>query len=417
MLDKEKVGKRIAYYRKDRGFTQKELAGLLNISYQAVSKWEAGNSFPTVDMLYEIAKILNVTVDLLLNDNLWDNRWISYSDTGLDTAKLYALKKEMMKLNSKDTRLVSSHYADACIFQMETTRDDVYSCVTCVPGSKERLAREHKYNREICEDVAASAMNFTLQHGLKPILLKAMIVCGNYDKEQLYLMAQSFQKICERNDVMFGGMEIAAQPVNYNVDEYVLSATVVGVQKREKLLNTSNIQLQDVLIGIKTEGIDGTNYPFVKVMLDRKPGLLYSKIDEEKYFLEELLKPGTAFTREIMSLMEKGYLHSAFRVPNRLVKQKLWSDLPDGLLAVIELSAIPITPLYRFLHEQDMIGESVFPYHFHMGIGMIVVVPPDKCEEAMQVIRQFSECYRIGQIESDMEYKGEKVRMQGKLAW
>ena len=68
MLDKEKVGKRIAYYRKERGLTQKDLAGLLNISYQAVSKWEAGNSFPTVEMLYEFAMILNVTVDLLLND-------------------------------------------------------------------------------------------------------------------------------------------------------------------------------------------------------------------------------------------------------------------------------------------------------------------------------------------------------------
>lgn len=419
MLDKEKVGKRIAYYRKDRGLTQKELAGLLNISYQAVSKWEAGNSFPTVEMLYEIANILNVTVDLLLNEKLWDSRWISYRDTGLDTVKLYALKDEILKLNSEDERLLYSDYADACLFQMDTTQspDTVYSFVTCVPGSKERLAREHRYNQEICADVAASAMNFTVQHGLKPVILKAMIVCGNYDREQLYRMAQAFQRTCEQNDVMFAGMEIAAQPVNYNVDEYVLSAAVVGTQRKEKLLNRSNIKAGDVIIGIKTEGIDGTNYPCVKVMLDRKPGLLYAKIDEEKYFLEELLKPSTAFAREIMALVDKGCLQGAFRVPNSLVKQCLWGDLPGGLLAEIDLSRIPVTPLYRFLHEQDMIGESVFPYHFHLGIGMVAVVRSEKCEEAMQVIRQYSECYQIGQIKPDTEHKGEKVRMKGQLAW
>ena len=41
---------------------EKALAALLNISYQAVSKWEAGISLPTVEMLYDIAKILNIKV-------------------------------------------------------------------------------------------------------------------------------------------------------------------------------------------------------------------------------------------------------------------------------------------------------------------------------------------------------------------
>ena len=152
-------------------------------------------------------------------------------------------------------------------------------------------------------------------------------------------------------------------------------------------------------------------------MMDRKPGLLYARIDEEKYFLEELLKPGKAYAKEILDLLDIGCLHGAFRVPNSMVKQCLWGDLQEGLLATIDLTAIPVTPLYRFLHKQDMIGEQVFPYHFHMGIGMIVVVPAEKCEQAMSVIRQYTECYRIGQIDTDSEHKGEKVRMKGRIAW
>ena len=46
MLDREKVGKAIAEQRKIKGMTQRNLADLLNVSYQAVSRWEQGISLP-----------------------------------------------------------------------------------------------------------------------------------------------------------------------------------------------------------------------------------------------------------------------------------------------------------------------------------------------------------------------------------
>ena len=69
LLNKEEIGKRIAFFRKEKGITQRELADLLHISYQAVSKWESGKSLPTVEMLYEISNLLHVTADMLLNEN------------------------------------------------------------------------------------------------------------------------------------------------------------------------------------------------------------------------------------------------------------------------------------------------------------------------------------------------------------
>lgn len=185
------------------------------------------------------------------------------------------------KRGSRSGNIISANYADAYLFQIDTSRmrEPVYSCITCVPGSKEKLAKKYGYNQEICADVAASAMNHILQHGMRPVILKGMIVCGNYSHDQLYLMAQSFQKICEENQVSFAGMEIAAQPVNYGPEDYELSATVVGVQDRDKLLTGNCLREGDVLIGIRTEGIDGTNYPIVKIILDKNPALYHAKID------------------------------------------------------------------------------------------------------------------------------------------
>ena len=424
MLDRENIGKRIAFYRKEKGMTQKELANHLNISYQAVSKWEAGKSLPTIEMFYEISNLLNVNIDTLLNENAWKNRRITYWDSGLDTDKLHALKREIMGLTSTDENLLSAHYADTCLFKIDTSQmqEPIFSCITCVPGSKEKLAKEYKYNREVCADAAASAINFTLKYGMKPIILKAMVTCGNYNQEQLYLMAQSFQKVCETNRIMYAGMEIAAQPVNYSPEEYWVSATVMGVQDKHKVLSGSNIQQGDVLIGIKTDGIEGTSYPFVKVMLDKKPELFHAKIDEEHYFIEELLKANSAYAREITALQEKGYLHGAFRIGNGLLNNNAWNnrgwnEIPEGLSACIDLSTLPVMPLYRFLFEQDMIGENVFPYHFHMGIGMAAVVPEQHFKESMELIGQFSECWRIGQIETDNTYTERNICTRGQIPW
>lgn len=53
--------------RKEKGLTQEDLAKRLNISRQAVSKWENGNSLPSVDLFDSIAKEFDVTLDMLLN--------------------------------------------------------------------------------------------------------------------------------------------------------------------------------------------------------------------------------------------------------------------------------------------------------------------------------------------------------------
>jgi len=53
--------------RKQRGFTQEELADLLYVSRTAVSRWESGRGYPNIDSLKAIAALFSVTVDELLS--------------------------------------------------------------------------------------------------------------------------------------------------------------------------------------------------------------------------------------------------------------------------------------------------------------------------------------------------------------
>ena len=57
--------------RKNRGLTQEELAEALYVSRTAVSKWESGRGYPSIDSLKEISKYFSVTIDeLLSSENL-----------------------------------------------------------------------------------------------------------------------------------------------------------------------------------------------------------------------------------------------------------------------------------------------------------------------------------------------------------
>lgn len=67
---KNNLGSNIRFFRKNKGFTQEELAGMLGVTPQAVSRWESEAGLPDVSMIVPIAQILNITTDALLGYNL-----------------------------------------------------------------------------------------------------------------------------------------------------------------------------------------------------------------------------------------------------------------------------------------------------------------------------------------------------------
>ncbi len=66
MFSTQKFGGYLSRLRKDRDMTQSELADKLNLTRQAISKYETGDSFPDVTILVEIANIFHVTLDELI---------------------------------------------------------------------------------------------------------------------------------------------------------------------------------------------------------------------------------------------------------------------------------------------------------------------------------------------------------------
>jgi len=69
-MDGEKMGNLLCQLRKERNMTQRQVAEILNVSTQAVSKWERGQGCPDVGQLPALSKLFGVAMDCLLTGNL-----------------------------------------------------------------------------------------------------------------------------------------------------------------------------------------------------------------------------------------------------------------------------------------------------------------------------------------------------------
>ena len=66
------IGETIAYFRKQKGLTQSELAEKMNVTDKAVSKWERNLSCPDINTISKLADILDVSVEELLKTKKQD---------------------------------------------------------------------------------------------------------------------------------------------------------------------------------------------------------------------------------------------------------------------------------------------------------------------------------------------------------
>ena len=61
------IGENIKKYRKERGYTQRELADLIGVSVQAVSKWETDTGAPDISLVVPLATALDISTDALFD--------------------------------------------------------------------------------------------------------------------------------------------------------------------------------------------------------------------------------------------------------------------------------------------------------------------------------------------------------------
>ncbi len=108
--------------RKNKGLTQELLAEKLNVSRQAVAKWESGQAYPDISNLIQISDLMSVTVDYLVRDQPCMMSMSDGGDTNLEELIAFRLEAnvntyaafmnetESTRLDSHDFRYTNGDY-------------------------------------------------------------------------------------------------------------------------------------------------------------------------------------------------------------------------------------------------------------------------------------------------------------------
>ncbi|MDE6435388.1 MAG: phosphoribosylformylglycinamidine cyclo-ligase [Lachnospiraceae bacterium] len=415
MLDGIKVGNFIMEKRKALRMTQQQLADKLNVSFQAISKWENGATYPNVEILRDLAIVLEVSVDEILAGSEKDEEELSYSKAGVDLTYTDTIKKEMAKhLETKDSRVLNGLGPFASLYDIKfpDIENPVLVLKSEEPGSKQKLAMEYGYTEYICHDMINHLVNDIVVMGAKPLAVLDTIVCGNAEKDTIKTLVKGVSDACKANECSLVGGETSIQPLVIESGVYVLTSSIAGIVEKSKVIDGSAIEEKDAVLAIASNGLHTNGYTLVRLLMDKMPQIKLDKIDGLT-FVEQIMKPHTPYYRSIKGLFDKGVIHGMAHITGGGIEGNLCRVIPDGLSARIDLSKLKILNLFKYIRNNGNISDEEMLRTFNCGVGFNVVVAQKDKAAVMEHINQFYDCYEIGTIETG----DAKVKFENRMNW
>jgi len=415
MLDSNKVAAFISAKRRSKGLTQQQVANKLNISFQAVSKWESGTTFPNTELLPGLADLLGVTVDDMLRGHESAETNFSYSKAGVDIHYTDALKKEMSSMISTDNPRVLNGlgpFASLYDISFDSMANPVLVLKSEEPGSKQKLAMAYGFVESICHDMINHLVNDIIVMGATPLAVLDTIVCGNAERETIKSMIKGMADACRQNECALVGGETSVQPGIVENGTYILTATIAGIIEKEKIVDGSKITEGDILLAVASNGLHTNGYSLVRMLMDEMPQIKRDKIGDEE-FIDAIMKPHTAYYRAIKGLIGNNKLKGMAHITGGGIEGNLKRIIPDGLRAQINLSKIKTLPLFKHIKDNGTIADSEMLSTFNCGVGLVLVVEPACADHVIAHVKPYHNCYPIGEVT-----KGEPgVEFSNRLIW
>lgn len=415
MLNSIKVGNFIMEKRKTLGMTQQQLADKLNVSFQAISKWENGTTYPNIEILRDLAIVLDVSVDEVLAGSERDVDGLSYSKAGIDITYTDTIKKEMAKhLDTKDSRVLNGLGPFASLYDIKfpDIKNPVLVLKSEEPGSKQKLAMEYGYTESICHDMINHLVNDIVVMGATPLAVLDTIVCGNAEKDTIKTLVKGVSDACKENECSLVGGETSIQPLVVDSGVYVLTSSIAGIVERSKVIDGSAIKEGDAILAISSNGLHTNGYSLVRLLMDKMPQIKLDKIDGLT-FIEQIMKPHTPYYKAIKDLFDKDVIRGMAHITGGGIEGNLCRVIPDGFSAKIDLSKLKLLNMFKYIRNNGNISDEEMLRTFNCGVGFNVVVEQKDKAAVMKHINQFYDCYEIGTIETG----DNKVEFKNRINW
>ena len=200
------------------------------------------------------------------------------------------------------------------------------------------------------------------------------------------------------------GGETAEMPGFYPEDEYDLAGFTVGVVDKSKILDNNTMQPGDVILALPSSGVHSNGFSLVRKVFDLEnhPEVLREKPAEldGRTLGEALLAPTKIYVKPVLAVLEQVAVRGISHITGGGFYENIPRSLKKGCCARIQKSDVRTPALFGLLQKAGNIPERDMFNTFNMGVGMILTVPADQADKALDILHANGEpgAYRLGVI-------------------
>jgi len=284
-------------------------------------------------------------------------------------------------------------------------------------GTKLKIAFAMDRHDTIGQDLVNHCVNDIAVLGAEPLFFLDYLGTGKLEPHVFTEIIKGFARGCAENHCALIGGETAQMPGFYQPGEYDLSGTIVGAVEKARMLDGKTIRPGDVVIGLASSGLHTNGYSLArKIFFEQMKLKPRSRVAELGNTIgDELLKVHVSYGRLIQALLRKfnsGVLLASRRkdASSTLIKglahitgggfvDNIPRVLPRNCDVVIRKSSWEMLPIFQIIQAKSGVPEDELYQVFNMGIGMTIVISPEKADSALRFIRtQGQRAWLIGEV-------------------
>jgi phosphoribosylformylglycinamidine cyclo-ligase len=296
-------------------------------------------------------------------------------------------------------------------------KDPILVAATDGVGTKVKIAIETKIHGGIGIDLVAMSVNDLVVQGAEPLFFLDYFACGKLDPETTASIVAGVAEGCRESGCALIGGETAEMPGLYKDGDYDLGGFAVGAAERGTLLPHKDIGPGDAVIGLASSGVHSNGFSLVRKVVE-KSGVTF---DAPAPFAPvmtlggALLTPTKLYVKSCLAaIRQTGAVKGLAHITGGGFTDNIPRVLPKHLGVRIDLKAVPVLPVFKWLAAEGNIAERELLRTFNCGIGMIAIVKREQLVEVMDVFSQTGE--RVVDLGEVIDVSGdERVIYDGHL--
>ena len=330
---------------------------------------------------------------------------MTYKEAGVDTLegqRAVRLMKDSVKSTFNEQVLAGlGGFGGLFALDLKNMEEPVLVSGTDGVGTKLKIAFLTDRHDTVGIDLVAMCVNDILCQGAKPLFFLDYMATGHLKAEKAASIVGGIAAGCRMSGCALIGGETAEMPGFYGEGEYDLAGFAVGIVDKKRIVDGSRLEDGDVLIGLASSGIHSNGYSLVRKVIFDQSKFKVEDVPEghEKTIGELLIEPTRIYVKPVLELMDVCDIKGMVHITGGGFYENIPRIIPEGLGADIETGSWILPPVFELLREKGNLDETEMYKTFNMGIGLMIALPKEEAEKAVEALKALGEkAYIVGKI-------------------